>query len=161
MHMKKYLIYLLSVLFIPPLFLFFIINILIDPYGENYIFKTSFNQYKIFSKPSAASHLLDLLEKNKYALVFGTSRIGLIDANATGEPTLNFRNSVYGYPSDVYKLLSMLNDQQIKNISKIYYLIDTHALKSSDQDFYSSKSKLESAAISNINLEKILIINVF
>jgi len=140
--------------FITLLFVF-LINIVFDPWGEYRWINHQLNQYKLETRQTSVTTLLDKLEKDKYALVFGTSRIGIVDKDVTGEPTLNFRNTVYGYPQDVWSFLQMLEPKHIQNITRIYYQLDVIACSNYSFNMPKSRLELEIEKFTNISKEKI------
>jgi len=73
------------------------------------------------------------LKKNRFNLIFGTSRSHLVSSKMLSYQTLNL-HSIYGYPSNVEHFLFSLNEKQLKNINKIYYLIDLHTLNINNQN---------------------------
>jgi len=113
-----------------------LIYILVDPYYENNIMINGLNKEKIQSTVSTSRVLRKKLNRSQYNLIFGTSRSAKIDDNTWDASVLNFSSSVYGNPMDVYEFLEQLNSQQIKNIQKIYYLLDNHVFKKRYNDAF-------------------------
>lgn len=107
------------------LLLIFFINIVIDPYGEYDFVHTALNKKKYFADANTTSVMLaQHLKKAPYTLVFGTSRSNHISDKFLQTPILNFSSSLYGRPTDVLFFLKHLSNEQRKNISEIYYLVD-------------------------------------
>lgn len=102
------------------------IVIIIDPYYENGIYIGKFNRDKIKSSIDTARVMYNKLEKDKYSLIFGTSRNAKVNKEILGSPVLNLAQSVYGYPLEINNFLSQLTNGQIENIDKIYVLVDFH-----------------------------------
>ena len=73
-------------------------------------------------------HQLNTLRKSPHVLVFGTSRNNMLSPEYLQRPVLNL-NYVYGTPREILKCLRALDPQQIRNIEKIYVLVDYHTLE--------------------------------
>lgn len=74
-------------------------------------------------------HQLNKLRTSPHVVVFGTSRNNMLSPAYLNRPTLNL-NYVYGTPREILKCLRSLDPQQIRNIEKIYMLVDYHTLES-------------------------------
>ena len=81
--------------------------------------KMSINQVKL---------ILNKLNSKKGILLFGTSRTNLVSSEILRTKTYNM-HYIYSYPKDVGSFLEKLNNKQINNIDKIYFLIDYHTLE--------------------------------
>jgi hypothetical protein len=94
----------------------------IDPYG---IYdKNLFNlKYSFATNVLCAKRLIEILHNERNILVFGTSRSARISPAILHEEVINL-DCIYGNPSSVIDFLNRLDQQSIKNISKIYYCID-------------------------------------
>ena len=110
-----------------------IVNIfLINPSnGYNYINFLDVTNHKLKYDKFTAKIVYEKLKKEKATLIFGTSRSALVSSEMLNEKVFNL-NGLYGNPFSVYSFLESLDEVQIKNINKVYYLVDTHILKSSD-----------------------------
>lgn len=73
-------------------------------------------------------HQLNTLRASPHIVVFGTSRNNMLSPDHLKRPVLNL-NYVYGTPREILKTLRALDPQQIRNIEKIYMLVDYHALE--------------------------------
>lgn len=69
------------------------------------------------------------LDETENYVVFGTSRSNLISSETLHFRTVNLASYVYGHPTSVYNFLKSLSRNQLKNIKKIYYMIDVHAFQ--------------------------------
>lgn len=118
----------------------FMINVLIDPYGEYQLISHPLNKNKFYadSKTSPVSYA-QRLKKKPYALVFGTSRSNHISDKHLGQDVLNFSTSVSGRPTHVNYFLKHLSQEQLSNIREIFYLIDVICFVPSE--FHSNPSK--------------------
>jgi len=107
----------------------FLVSVVIDPYDDLNLFKEDFNKKKFrFSYNTTPFKLFNKLKKNRYDLVFGTSRTGRFNSSMVRGYMLNF-SALYANPADVYNVIVQLSEQQKKNIGTIYYLVDTHVFK--------------------------------
>ncbi len=73
-------------------------------------------------------HQLNTLRESSHIVVFGTSRNNMLSPEYLKRPALNL-NYVYGTPREILKCLRSLDPQQIRNIEKIYMLVDYHTLE--------------------------------
>lgn len=132
------------------------VNFVIDPYGEFRFFEGNYNKLKLKAEKTTALNVASKLENAKYALVFGSSRTMLIDKDILGKPVLNFSTSIYNNPGDILALLKMFNEQQLKNISEIYYLIDINSFHySAAAPEMADKGSLLLETVRNVGPEKI------
>ena len=141
---------------------FFVVNIFIDPYGEYNIVQKKWNYFKkVASHETSTFKLFRLLKENKYNIVFGTSHSGYMSSEMFGSNTLNFSNSLYGNPVDVYHFLQQLDINQIKNIKNVYYLLDAHTFLDKNSIFneldLNSWNDFYIATFQNIGKKKILV----
>jgi len=114
--------------FIVYLCIFIVVKLIIDQYKEFQYFEFDINKKQFFSSPKVTPYLLsEKLLNRESVVIFGTSRSALIDHKMLGDSVINFSSSLYGNPIDVYHFLINLDKEKIKNINKIYYLIDYHA----------------------------------
>jgi hypothetical protein len=105
--------------------IFIIFYYFIDP---DQIFDSSITKKKFFyTSEFETTKLFNTLKKDKYSLVFGTSRSQQLYTDGTTIDILNFA-ALYGNSINVLEFLKQLNNNQIKNINKIYYLVDDHCL---------------------------------
>lgn len=158
---KKWLLTLPIYILMMGLALIFIINILIDPYEEYNLIITPFNKLKsVQSYETAPFRMYQYLNEDKYIIVFGTSHSATISEELVNSKLINLSLSTYGNPSDVYYFLKGLNLRQLKNIKKIYYLLDWHTL--TDQNSIYSKINFNSTydflfyTVKNIDHEKLI-----
>jgi len=106
-----------------------LIYYIVNPYQ---IFEYSITKKKFFySQNEYPIKLFNKLKTKKYSLLFGTSRSQRVQTDGTNTPILNLA-SLYGNPLSVLDFLHQLNQKQIKNIDKIYYLVDDHCLNGYD-----------------------------
>ncbi len=105
--------------------LIFLIYILVDP---EQVFNKSITQHKFRYTKYYSKHQYEKLKKDKYILIFGTSRSQKVSTNVLGINLLNFHN-MGGEPSDIFNFLKQLNSQQIVNIKHIYCLVSTGSMR--------------------------------
>jgi len=123
---KKIILRFFLFLFLIIILLIIFVNYIIDPKMENNYFRHSFNEKKFDFGFYSSFVMYDKLKNDKYVLVFGTSRTGRLGKDSIKDNVLNFSTSLYGYPEKVYNFLSKLDEKQILNITKVFYLIDFH-----------------------------------
>jgi len=138
------------------------VNIIIDPYYE-----ISQNRYFFNEKHSESIYstniLADKLEKEKYNLVFGTSRSHKIGSETfSGKKILNF-HALYGNTLSILNFLRGLNDKQISNIENIYMLIDFHSFNNNSRhkDIIYSKYVNYVYSVTNLDYYKFYISAVY
>lgn len=73
-------------------------------------------------------HQLNKLRSGPHILVFGTSRNNMLSPEYLNRPVINV-NYVYGTPRAILKCLRTLDEQQIRNVEKVYMLVDYHTLE--------------------------------
>ncbi len=95
-----------------------------DPFGEN-SWQPWPSPVRYASRVLTAGAMLHRLDRESYALVFGTSRSAMVSAAATGEPTLNLY-SIYGNPRAVLDFLNRLDGPRSGHVREIFYLLDRH-----------------------------------
>lgn len=83
---------------------------------------------RLSSNSFVLQHQLDKLRSHRYILVFGTSRNNMLSADYLHAPTLNL-NFVYGEPGEILSCLRMLDQTQLRNIEKVFVLVDYHTLE--------------------------------
>lgn len=125
---RKYVSKLWKSLLLLSIFIIVFVNLIIDPYKEFDLFRFTLNQKQYFQSDLSAVRLSDLLQSDKYSIVFGTSRSKRLDSEMLGENIINFY-PVYGKPRDIYNFLLLLNQTQVENIDKIYILLDYQVYK--------------------------------
>jgi len=101
----------------------FILYYIVNPEQK---FKHSITNKKFVNTKEYSIIQFDKLKNDKYILVFGTSQSHMISTKMMKTNTLNFHN-LYAEPGDILNFLSQLDNKQIKNITKIIYLIDLRA----------------------------------
>lgn len=112
--------------------------ILVNPYQT---FNFSITKKKFFYERNILpTKLFNLLKEDKYSIIFGTSRSQQLHYDETDIPILNFA-SLYGNSINVLEFLEQLSTNQIKNINRIYYLIDDHCLNGYDKNDQNSRYK--------------------
>lgn len=152
-YIKKLLLFFFLIIF--TVFVFVVIAI--DPLNENGYITHKFNQHKTGSSYSSSVLLFNKLKKDKYILVFGTSRSHKLSEKTLGQPTLNFSGSIYGQPNKVFNFLKQLNQKQKNNIIKIYYLLDFHTFSEDESKLlnYNSSYDFLKSQFTNFNIVKI------
>ena len=105
--------------------------------------------------------ILENLKNEKAILIFGTSRANQISSEILNFNTYNL-HYVYSYPKIVLDFLENLDEKQINNIKKIYFLIDYHTIdkkytfaKNFDQINIKNKFFWIKDKIKNLNLTSI------
>lgn len=101
-----------------------VVNIIIDPDMETRIVHGKFNRYKFSHTAASSIFNYNKLKTTPSILVFGTSRSHRINSDLFEGTQLLNMHSIYGNPYAVKSFLYQLDEQQIKNIKEIYYLID-------------------------------------
>ena len=156
MPYKKWVILLIttSIFVYGLLFLFYII---IDP---DQIFNTHITKYKFGYTKYYSKHQYQKLKEKKYTLVFGTSRSQCLSSRALDINILNFHN-IYGEPGDILNFLEQLDNQQIRHINHIYYLVSLTTMRdeTSTLDYrkYDIWDKLNEAfPLSNLSFKYLL-----
>lgn len=140
MSSKKWINLILTFIFI---FLTFhiILYMLVNPYK---ILNNSITEKKFVSDGYINTiRLYDKLNYSKYSLVFGTSRSHQLQSDNSNIPLLNFSGSLYGNSINVLEFLKQLNNNQLNNISNIYYLVDDHTLNGYENKDKYSKYKYQ------------------
>lgn len=128
--MYKKFVFKFLLIFIIIYLLLTILYIVIDPYYENSYIDSSFNNTKIKVNEYSVRSLIKELLNNKSILVVGTSRSAKFSEKIINDNIVNLY-SVYAHPSTVYELFTQhLSDREMKNIKKIYYLLDIHIFNS-------------------------------
>lgn len=115
------------------LFLIFITNLfLINPFNVyNYANNFDLTEFKFKYNNLTSKVVYENLKHKKATLIFGTSRSAKISSSMINKNVLN-NNGLYGNPHSILNFLLELDPIQINNIEKIYFIIDTHCLKSKD-----------------------------
>lgn len=135
MNLRKLGFFLKVVVYFLTIYLavFVMAYVVVDPYGVS---GTRF----IWNEKKFASHntlvpfrLAETLRERTSDLVFGNSRSGKISPAMTGRPLLNFSNSIYGRPVDIVHFLSHLDEAQIKNIDRVFFLLDIEFDRTSER----------------------------
>jgi hypothetical protein len=105
--------------------LWVVVSVLIDPYGEFHILpmRRSFERHE-----TTPYYQAGLLERDSYALVFGSSRSATLNDKLLGEPVLNLSTSLYDYPTGPEFFLRGLDAAQWSHIRRIYFLDEYHML---------------------------------
>ncbi len=123
-------------------FFIFLIVIILDPYYETNLIKIDgINNYKFKQTKLTTKILFEKLKDDKYTLVFGTSRSRKIDTDLLNDKVLNLY-PIYGHPISILNFLNTLSKKQIKNINKIYYLIDSQCFNDKDST-YNNRFKID------------------
>ncbi len=86
------------------------------------------NWRRLDSHQMLLRHQLNTLRESPHVVVFGTSRNNMLSPAYLNRPVLNL-NYVYGTPREILKCLRALDPRQIRNIEKIYMLVDYHTLE--------------------------------
>jgi hypothetical protein len=86
------------------------------------------NWKRLDSHQMLLRHQLNTLRTGPHVLVFGTSRNNMLSPDYLKRPVLNL-NYVYGTPREILKCLRSLDAQQLRNIEKVYMLVDYHTLE--------------------------------
>lgn len=96
----------------------------------NYYPSLDITKYKFKYDKYTAKLAYEQLKIDKSILVFGTSRSAKVSNKVlnTEDKVLNV-NGLYGNPFSISAFLNSLSPEQINNIKKVYYLVDTHTLK--------------------------------
>jgi hypothetical protein len=92
---------------------------LVDPFAE---FGRENGLY-LETRPPTVERYKAYLARDRYTLVFGTSRAHLFSDELVGERLINL-HPVYGWPESVWRFLQSLDARQISNIRRILYVID-------------------------------------
>lgn len=154
---KHFLLLIPVVSIIMYVFIFIIVNIAVDPYREYGLSNTKKYFQSYYTVPFK---MYQKLHHDKYILVFGTSHSSTISSELLNYPTLNMSTSVYGNPADIYCFLANLDQQQISNIERIYYLVDYHIFEDKKSDYsdinFNSKFDFIYQTANNLNKKKIL-----
>lgn len=157
MSYKKIVQLFILMFFISYFILFLVVNYVIDPYMETRIMNIKPLKYKFAHSAYASTFLYEKLKNEKSIIVFGTSRSHQINNDDFEFPVLNF-HSIYGTPYAVMNFLEQLDEKQIQNINKVYYLIDDLTFNGKERyvevDYNNNLSKLF-FMIKNTNLTKI------
>lgn len=104
---------------------------LVDPKGEN---NFSYGlEYNYSSSILNARKLMQVLSKRPSAVIFGTSRSTYLSPDILGVDVLNM-HVIYANPHAVLNFLSRLDDNQLSNITQIFYLLDYHVFN--NKKFY-------------------------
>ena len=154
---QRYPIYLAVSIFAWAIFIFFFINILIDPFQEYRVF-----QHKSYadSHTTGPFRALRQLEEKPHYLVFGTSHTAPINSEVLKGDVINLSLSVYGSPSDIYYFMANMNQKQKDNILGIYYLLAYNTFLEAPSKYktidFNSQTELFYQSIINIDSYKIL-----
>lgn len=122
MNSKKFTIIFLLLFVLISIFtylLYYVVN-------PEQLFISSVTKYKYFYTKAYSRKQFETLKTQKSILVFGTSQTHMISSKMAKRDVLNFHN-LYAEPGDILNFLKQLNNEQLKKIGSIVFLIDLRA----------------------------------
>ncbi len=104
------------------------VTYIVDPYAE----AEDADGIYFATSPATIPRYRDLLAREPHVLVFGTSRSRLISDRFVGDKVINF-HALYGWPKAVLTFLEGLDEQRLRNVHRVIYLLDQQTFAATDE----------------------------